>query len=264
MTFTVRKVDPASGADAFGAPARPPAREPSPPAPRRGPTDAPPTGARAAAYGVCALPMTSGSHAVEVPCWRASDRSSLLNDEVLRYHTGLTPELSDPRYILDRAAVPSAALHTVGHGSVAVRFHVVLREIRFAAGLAMMQISDSMADTRVKEWLVTAKKKREDRDKARRERMVSRMQKDAERGTAQNLASYALATAKERRRLSEADAAAGGGAPSAAAAARAGAGGGGASRSSLQEERQRRFERVQQRIELARGSRGRRRDEGAG
>ena len=48
--------------------------------------------------------MTSGSHAVEVPCWRASDRSSLLNDEVLRYHTGLTPELSDPRYILDRGA----------------------------------------------------------------------------------------------------------------------------------------------------------------
>ena len=43
----------------------------------------------------------------------------------------------------------------------------------------------------------------EDRDKARRERMVSRMNKDAERGNAQNLASYAMASAKERRRGDE-------------------------------------------------------------
>lgn len=155
--------------------------------------------------------MTSGSHTVEVPCWRASDRSSLLNDEVMRFHTELTPELSNPDYIVDRSIFPSVAVHTVGYGSVVVQFHVVLKEIRFAAGLAMMQISDAMVDTRVKEWLVTAKKKREDRDKARRERMVSRMQKDAERGTAQNLASYALATAKERRRSSEMDAPTAGG-----------------------------------------------------
>ena len=168
-------------------------------------------------------------------------------------HVGLKPGVLDPQ-----GKAVADTLGRMGYSEVqGARIGKVIE-------LDLTGIDPAKADTRVKEWLVTAKKKREDRDKARRERMVSRMQKDAERGTAQNLASYALATAKERRRLSEADAAAGGGAPSAAAAARAGAGGGGASRSSLQEERQRRFERVQQRIELARGSRGRRRDEGAG
>ena len=173
MTFCVRKVDPYSGSDTF------------------------------AAYGMCTLPMTSGSHTLSVPCWRANDRSTLLSDELLRYHTNLTPELSDEAYIVDRSVFPSSALHTVGCGSVVVTFHVVLKEIRFAAGMAMMQISDAMVDTRVKEWLLPAKKKREDRDKARRERMVSRMNKDAERGNAQNLASYAMASAKERRRGDE-------------------------------------------------------------
>ena len=187
MTFCVRKIDPYSGSDTF------------------------------AAYGVCTLPMTSGSHTLTVPCWRASDRSMLLGDELLRYHTSLTPELSDDTYIVDRSVFPSSAVHTVGYGSVVVTFHVVLKEIRFAAGMAMMQISDAMVDTRVKEWLVTAKKKREDRDKARRERMVSRMNKDAERGNAQNLASYAMATAKERRKESELSS---GGTQAAASAAR--------------------------------------------
>lgn len=168
MTFRVRKIDAASGADTF------------------------------AAYGMCALPMTSGPHSLTVPCWLANDRSTLLSDEMLRYHTSLTPELSNEAYIVDRGVFPSSALNTVGCGSVVVNFHVILKEIRFAAGMAIMQISDAMVDTRVKEWLVTAKKKREDRDKARRERMVSRMNKDAERGKAQNLASYAMATAKER------------------------------------------------------------------
>lgn len=144
--------------------------------------------------------MTSGAHSIVVPCWRANDKASFLNDEVVRYHTSLSPELSDERYVVDRSLYPASSVYTIGNGEVQLDFHVVLQEIRFAAGMAMLQISDSMIDTRVKEWLVTAKKKREEREKARRERMVSRMNKDSERGIAQNLASYAMATVKDRRR----------------------------------------------------------------
>lgn len=56
-----------------------------------------------AGYGVAALPLTPGTHTLEVPCWRPNDHRVRDGDELFAMYTGLRPELVNEKFVHARS-----------------------------------------------------------------------------------------------------------------------------------------------------------------
>lgn len=59
--------------------------------------------ASVASRAQAALPLTPGTHALEIPCWRPNDARARNADELNAHYTGLRPELVNEAYVHARS-----------------------------------------------------------------------------------------------------------------------------------------------------------------
>ncbi|GAX75246.1 hypothetical protein CEUSTIGMA_g2691.t1 [Chlamydomonas eustigma] len=82
------------------------------------------------AYGLCALPQTSGIHHIECHTWFVVETQRVQQRRMFGWYTGLTPRLEDESFVLDPSKRRDAGpfLCSVGAGCIHLRIQLLIKD----------------------------------------------------------------------------------------------------------------------------------------